>query len=79
MAKSGMAKAVKLTVLNLVVIAWGARQWESDFLSLKSRIQSVRKYTLDLFISVAAVAQWIEYWPPKPRVVGSIPPSRTTI
>ncbi len=28
--------------------------------------------------SVAAVAQWIEYWPPKPRVVGSIPASRTT-
>ena len=26
----------------------------------------------------AAVAQWIEYWPPKPRVVGSIPASRTT-
>ena len=25
----------------------------------------------------AAVAQWIEYWPPKPRVVGSIPASRT--
>src|SRR5574343_244999 len=24
----------------------------------------------------AAVAQWIEYWPPKPRVVGSIPASR---
>lgn len=29
------------------------------------------------FPSVAAVAQWIEYWPPKPRVVGSIPASRT--
>jgi hypothetical protein len=29
--------------------------------------------------SVAAVAQWIEYWPPKPRVVGSIPASRTNI
>jgi hypothetical protein len=27
--------------------------------------------------SKAAVAQWIEYWPPKPRVVGSIPASRT--
>ena len=27
--------------------------------------------------SHAAVAQWIEYWPPKPRVVGSIPASRT--
>ena len=27
--------------------------------------------------SLAAVAQWIEYWPPKPRVVGSIPASRT--
>ena len=27
---------------------------------------------------VAAVAQWIEYWPPKPRVVGSIPASRTS-
>ena len=27
----------------------------------------------------AAVAQWIEYWPPKPRVVGSIPASRTTV
>lgn len=26
----------------------------------------------------AAVAQWIEYWPPKPRVVGSIPASRAT-
>ena len=29
-------------------------------------------------IDIAAVAQWIEYWPPKPRVVGSIPASRTT-
>jgi hypothetical protein len=28
--------------------------------------------------SNAAVAQWIEYWPPKPRVVGSIPASRTS-
>ena len=27
----------------------------------------------------AAVAQWIEYWPPKPRVVGSIPASRATL
>ena len=27
----------------------------------------------------AAVAQWIEYWPPKPRVVGSIPASRTKL
>src|SRR3954470_15200575 len=26
----------------------------------------------------AAVAQWIEYWPPKPRVVGSIPASRAS-
>jgi hypothetical protein len=26
---------------------------------------------------IAVVAQWIEYWPPKPRVVGSIPASRT--
>lgn len=26
----------------------------------------------------AAVAQWIEYRPPKPRVVGSIPASRAT-
>ena len=25
----------------------------------------------------AAVAQWIEYRPPKPRAVGSIPASRT--
>ena len=31
---------------------------------------------LDVTFS-AAVAQWIEYWPPKPRVVGSIPASRT--
>ena len=30
-----------------------------------------------LHISSAAVAQWIEYWPPKPRVVGSIPARRT--
>jgi hypothetical protein len=30
-----------------------------------------------LFATDAAVAQWIEYWPPKPRVVGSIPASRT--
>jgi hypothetical protein len=29
-------------------------------------------------ISKAAVAQWIEYRPPKPRVVGSIPASRAT-
>ena len=28
--------------------------------------------------TLAAVAQWIEYWPPKPRVVGSIPASRAT-
>ena len=30
-----------------------------------------------IIFSFAAVAQWIEYWPPKPRVVGSIPASRT--
>src|SRR3990167_1404143 len=30
-------------------------------------------------VAVAAVAQWIEYRPPKPRVVGSIPASRTKI
>ena len=30
-------------------------------------------------IRLAAVAQWIEYWPPKPRVVGSIPASRTKL
>src|SRR6218665_3467923 len=30
------------------------------------------------WVPCAAVAQWIEYWPPKPRVVGSIPASRTT-
>jgi hypothetical protein len=38
-------------------------------------------FVLDLgasHFSVAAVAQWIEYWPPKPRVVGSIPASRTS-
>ncbi len=29
-------------------------------------------------LSDAAVAQWIEYWPPKPRVVGSIPASRAS-
>lgn len=29
-------------------------------------------------ISIAAVAQWIEYRPPKPRVVGSIPASRAS-
>ncbi len=28
---------------------------------------------------VAAVAQWIEYRPPKPRVVGSIPASRANL
>ena len=33
---------------------------------------------LIVITSVAAVAQWIEYWPPKPRVVGSIPASRTS-
>ena len=43
-----------------------------------------QKYARLLFLilaqivfSIAAVAQWIEYWPPKPRVVGSIPASRT--
>ena len=25
---------------------------------------------------MAPVAQWIEYWPPKPRVAGSIPAGR---
>jgi hypothetical protein len=32
---------------------------------------------IGLVATPAAVAQWIEYWPPKPRVVGSIPASRT--
>ena len=27
-------------------------------------------------VSLAPVAQWIEYWPPKPRVAGSIPAGR---
>lgn len=37
-----------------------------------------KRYPADLFTDSinAAVAQWIEYWPPKPRVVGSIPASR---
>ena len=35
------------------------------------------RYPSGLFaVPRAAVAQWIEYWPPKPRVVGSIPASR---
>ena len=34
-------------------------------------------FWVHIVIKVAAVAQWIEYWPPKPRVVGSIPASRT--
>ena len=33
---------------------------------------------LAVLLQSAAVAQWIEYWPPKPRVVGSIPASRTS-
>lgn len=36
-----------------------------------------RLYSSDTSL-YAAVAQWIEYWPPKPRVVGSIPASRAT-
>lgn len=37
-----------------------------------------KRYPSHLFdVPSAAVAQWIEYWPPKPRVVGSIPASRT--
>jgi hypothetical protein len=40
--------------------------------------RSVRKYQTIESSACAAVAQWIEYWPPKPRVVGSIPASRTT-
>src|SRR5690606_12199344 len=40
---------------------------------------SLRRFLLSasLVPSRAAVAQWIEYWPPKPRVAGSIPASRT--
>ena len=34
---------------------------------------------LQSILYIAAVAQWIEYWPPKPRVVGSIPASRTKL
>jgi hypothetical protein len=41
--------------------------------------QQENRYPSGLFsIPYAAVAQWIEYWPPKPRVVGSIPASRAT-
>jgi hypothetical protein len=42
-----------------------------------SRVRKCREPLVLVISSVAAVAQWIEYWPPKPRVVGSIPASRT--
>src|SRR4051812_5048044 len=39
-----------------------------------------RRYPARLFQHLnAAVAQWIEYWPPKPRVAGSIPASRANM
>jgi hypothetical protein len=43
--------------------------------------QSVLKVWLRGYntLASAAVAQWIEYWPPKPRVAGSIPASRTNL
>ena len=50
--------------------------WPSECFS---RFRSVRKCKGFQSSAYAAVAQWIEYWPPKPRVVGSIPASRTTI
>ena len=47
-------------------------------LTAKSKVLACHN-CLQKIISKAAVAQWIEYWPPKPRVVGSIPASRTTL
>ena len=47
-------------------------------LTAKSKVLACHN-CLQNIISKAAVAQWIEYWPPKPRVVGSIPASRTTL
>ena len=35
-------------------------------------------YNIYRFILNAPVAQWIEYWPPKPRVAGSIPAGRAS-
>ncbi len=47
-------------------------------LTAKSKVLACHN-CLQNIISKAAVAQWIEYWPPKPWVVGSIPASRTTL
>ena len=33
-------------------------------------------YNTGYVVLTAPVAQWIEYWPPKPRVAGSIPAGR---
>ena len=36
-------------------------------------------YNKPILPKLAPVAQWIEYWPPKPRVAGSIPAGRAKI
>ena len=41
-------------------------------------LQREKLYPCARSLVLAAVAQWIEYWPPKPRVAGSIPASRAT-
>ena len=45
--------------------------------AVATKVQVQTKTYNTAFVGWAAVAQWIEYWPPKPRVVGSIPASRT--
>ena len=46
-------------------------------IGLAPRPASGRRDPADRIQALAPVAQWIEYWPPKPGVAGSIPAGRT--
>jgi hypothetical protein len=78
LARIKMQTPAKPAIIDLTTMFWnGKSRLGHTFNGRRDRI-TVSFASLQAF-HLAAVAQWIEYWPPKPRVVGSIPASRTNI
>ena len=72
-----MQTPAKPAIIDPKALFWNGNCLQRDTFHGRHRGKTVSFASLQIFPS-AAVAQWIEYWPPKPRVVGSIPASRTT-
>jgi hypothetical protein len=72
-----MQTLAKPAIIDPTALFWNGNCPYRDTFHGRRDGKTVSFASLQIFPS-AAVAQWIEYWPPKPRVVGSIPASRTT-